>query len=440
MTFGRALSAAVAAGLFSLSVHAEEPATPVTPPPQASSTTPLPRATPEEVGLSSARLKRIGDALEADIAQGRMPGAVVAIARDGKLVYFEAFGWRDKAAGQRMTTDTIFNIASMTKPMTTVGALMLYEAGALLIDDPVAKYLPQFAEMRVATLSADGDSITGTAPAAKAITIQDLMRHTSGIIYGGRGATAVHKMYPASSSAAATTLTGAEFLDKLGGLPLLHQPGKVWDYGFGLDILGLLIERVSHQTLGAYLRERLFQPLGMADTGFSIAPRDAARYAKALPLDPETGKPQTVGPDATRPLTFECGGGCAVSTAADYLRFAEMLRRQGSFGGESLLGRKTVEYMTSDQLGPEVTNLIGNADPTRADYGFGLGLAVRRTPGIVRLMGSVGDFSWPGASGTNWWVDPKERLTVVFMAHTPGPARWHYRELINALVYQAIAD
>jgi CubicO group peptidase (beta-lactamase class C family) len=439
MKFGRVLFAAAAASLLSVCVHAQEPAKPVTPP-SLSTIPPLPRATPEEVGMSSARLARIGAVLEADVERGRIPGAVIAIARRGKVVYVEAFGWRDKAAGLRMTTDTIFNIASMTKPMTAVGALMLYERGELLIDDPIAEYLPQFAEMHVATLAADGASITGTVPAAKAITIQDLMRHTSGMIYGGRGATAVHKMYPASSAAAATSLTGAEFLDRLGGLPLLHQPGRVWDYGFGLDVLGLLIERVSHETLETYLRQHLFTPLGMVDTGFSISPEKASRYAKALPLDPDTGRPQAVGPDATQPLKFACGGGCAVSTADDYLRFALMLLQHGAFGETRLLSRKTVEYMTADQLGPDVINLIGNADPTRADYGFGLGLAVRRTPGIVRLMGSVGDFSWPGASGTNWWADPQEQLAVVFMAHSPGPARWHYRELINALVYQAITD
>ncbi|HXY99146.1 MAG TPA: serine hydrolase domain-containing protein [Stellaceae bacterium] len=439
MPIGRTLSAAIAAGLLSFCVHAEEPAKPAAPL-QPAAMPPLSRVAPEEVGMSSARLARIGAALEADIERGRIPGAVVAIARRGKLVYLEAFGWRDKAAGRRMTTDTIFNIASMTKPMTAVGALMLYERGALLIDDPVAKYLPQFAEMRVAVLDAGGDAITGTVPAAKAITIQDLMRHTSGIIYGGRGTTAVHKMYPPTSAAAATSLTGEEFLDTLGGLPLLHQPGKVWDYGFGLDVLGLLIERLSHETLGAYLQHTLFQPLGMVDTGFAIPPEKAQRYAKALPLDPDAGRPQTVGPDATRPLKFDCGGGCAVSTAEDYLRFALLLLQRGAFNGTRLLSRKTVEYMTADQLGPDVVNLIAKADPTRADYGFGLGLAVRRTAGIVRLMGSVGDFSWPGASGTNWWADPQEELAVVFMAHSPGPARWHYRELINALVYQAIAD
>jgi CubicO group peptidase (beta-lactamase class C family) len=175
----------------------------------------------------------------------------------------------------------------------------------------------------------------------------------------------------------------------------------------------------------------------MVDTGFVIPAGKTARYAKALPNDPETGKPQSLT-DATQPTKFACGGGCAVSTASDYLRFALMLMHGGTFNGTQILGRKTVEYMLSDQLGPDIKNLIVNADPTRADYGFGLGLAVRQTEGRVRLMGSVGDFTWPGASGTNWWADPKEELAVVFMAHSPGTIRWHYRQVINALVYQAL--
>jgi CubicO group peptidase (beta-lactamase class C family) len=401
---------------------------------------PLPRAKPEEVGLSSERLARIGETLKADIEAGRIPGAVIAIARHGKLVALDAYGWRDKAAGVAMTTDTIFNIASMTKPMTTVGALMLYERGKLLIDDPLAKYFPKFATMRVAARDAAGEPTAETVPANRPVTIQDLMRHTSGLIYGGRGNTLVHKMYPAGSSDAAREYDGAAFMDKLAALPLLYQPATVWDYGFGLDVLGLAIESITKQSLGQYLQANLFTPLGMTDTGFSISADKASRYAKPLPVDPDTGKPQARSPELTQPIKFECGGGCAASTASDYLRFAIMLMNGGRAGEARLLGRKTVDYMLSDQLGANIRNLVGNADPTRADYGFGLGVAVRTTPGVVRMMGSVGQFSWPGASGTDWWVDPKEELAVVYMSAAPGPIRWHYRQLINALVYQAIVD
>jgi CubicO group peptidase (beta-lactamase class C family) len=401
---------------------------------------PLPRAKPEEVGLSSERLARIGETLKADIAAGRVPGAVIAIARRGKLVAFDAYGWRDKASGVPMTTDTIFNIASMTKPMTTVGALMLYEQGKILMNDPLAKYFPKFSAMRVAVRDAAGEPTTETVSANRPITIQDLMRHTSGLIYGGRGNTLVHKMYPAGSSDAAREYDGAAFMDKLASLPLLYQPATVWDYGFGLDVLGLTIETITKQSLGQYLQANLFAPLGMTDTGFSVSGEKATRYAKPLPNDPDTGKPQARTPELTQPLKFECGGGCAASTASDYLRFAMMLMNGGHTGEARLLGPRTVAYMLSDQLGPNIKNLVGNADPTRADYGFGLGLAVRTTPGVVRMMGSVGQFSWPGASGTDWWVDPKEELAVVYLSAAPGPIRWHYRQKINALVYQAIIE
>ena len=399
---------------------------------------PLPRAKPETVGMSSARLARIGTALRADIDKGRMPGAVVAIARKGKLVYFEAFGYLDKDAGTKMTTDAIFSIASMTKPMTGVAALMLYEDGSLLIKDPVASYLPQIGKMPVAVMRKDaaGQTVVETVPVTRPMQIHDLMRHTSGLIYGGRGDTAVHKMYPASSGTSGRTMTSAEFLDKLGTIPLMYQPGSTWEYGLSIDVLGLVVERVSGQTLGQYLQQRVFKPLGMVDSGFIVPPEKLKRYAKALPIDPETGKPQTVL-DSTMPLKFECGGGCAVSTAADYIRFAQMLQNRGSLGKARILAPRTVEYMTSDHMGPEIQNNVARTASTLEGWGFGLTVAVRRETGMSTIMGAPGDFTWGGAYGTNFWVDPKDELSVVFMAHVPGEIRNHYRQLINALVLQS---
>jgi CubicO group peptidase (beta-lactamase class C family) len=435
------ICAAIAASLFCFPVYAQ---TMTAPAGQAAAAVtngdPLPRARPEDVGLSSERLGTIAKVLNADIARGRIPGAVIAVARKGKLIYFEAFGFRDKAAGVPMTKDTIFNIASMTKPMAAVAALQLYEQGKLLVDDPVSAYFPKFADMQVAVLDDDGNAITGKVPARKPITLRDLMMHTSGLVYGGRGNTAVHKLYPGGSSIAGATMDGAEFMDELAKLPLLNQPGAVWDYGFGLDVLGRVVEKVSGQTLGQYFQDNIFKPLGMIDTLFNIPPDKAARYAKALPTDPDTGLAQSISPVLTQPLKFECGGGCLASTAGDYMRFALALLNKGAYGETRILGRKTAEYMLMNQLGPEVKNLIANADPSRADYGFGLGLAVRTDAARGRLLGSAGDFNWPGASGTNWWADPKEELAMVFMAHSPGPIRWHYRQVINALVYQAIVD
>jgi CubicO group peptidase (beta-lactamase class C family) len=420
--------------LFCFSAHAQGQAM------NATNGDPLPRGKAEEVGMSSERLGEIEKVIKADIEKGRLPGAVIAVARKGKLVYYEAFGFRDKAAGVPMTKDTIFNIASMTKPMAALAALQLQERGKLLTDDPLSKYFPKFAEMKVAVLDGRGEIITATVPAERPITLRHLMMHTSGLVYGGRGNTAVHKLYPGGSSVAGAQMTGADFMDELAKLPLLNQPGAVWDYGFGLDLLGQVVEKVSGQTLGKYFEENITKPLGMTDTAFFIPPEKAARYARALPTDPDTRVAQNVTPVLTQPLKFECGGGCLSSTVSDYMRFALALLNKGAYGETRILGRKTAEYMLTNQMGPEVKNLIANADPTRADYGFGLGLAVRTEAGRGKLIGSPGDFNWPGASGTNWWADPKEQLAVVFMAHSPGPIRWHYRQVINALVYQAIVD
>jgi len=412
--------------LFSLAIQAADP---------------LPRAKPEEVGMSSEKLARIAEVINADVQKGRLPGAVIAVARKGKLVYYQAFGYLNKDAGTKMTTDAIFSVASMTKPMVAVGALELYERGQLKLDEPVATYLPELAKVQVAVLKAN-DAAQGydTVAPVRAPNVLDLMRHTSGWAYGGRGTTPVHKLYPAGSSSVGGEMTGKEFVDKLATLPLLHQPGQRWEYGFGLDVLGVIIERLSGQPLGQYLEGNLWKPLGMKDTAFNVPADKLKRYAKPLANDPDTGKPQFVL-DLSKPLKLECGGGCSASTAADYLRFAQMLLNGGRLEGKRILSRKTVEYMLSDQLAPgTVSTIATTGDPTRADYGFGLGVAVRTTPGVARLTGSVGDFSWSGAYGTTWWGDPKEQLAVVFMAQTPGPIRWHYRHIVSALVNGAITD
>src|SRR5262245_59425977 len=221
---------------------------------------PLPRANAEDVGMSSERLAEIARVINADVDKGRLPGAVIAVARRGKLVYYEAFGFRDKQAGVAMTKDTIFNIASMTKPMVALAALQLQERGKLLVDDPLSKYFPQFAKMEVAELNAGGDAITAKVAAKQPITLRHLMMHTSGLVYGGRGNTAVHKLYPGGSGVAGTQMSGGEFMDALAKLPLLNHPGAVWDYGFGLDLLGQVVEKVSGQTLGQYFDANILKP------------------------------------------------------------------------------------------------------------------------------------------------------------------------------------
>lgn len=401
---------------------------------------PLPRARPESVGMSSERLARIGPVINAHIEKNHLPGMVVAVARKGKLVYYEAFGWRDKQNNVRMTTDTIFSLASMTKPMAAVGAMSLYEEGRLLIGDPVGKFLPELGKMEVGVVKtgADGKPVIERIPAKRQMVIQDLLRHTAGLTYGARGASPLHALHPASSTTTALKLTADEFITQLAGLPLVHHPGTVWEYSVSIDVLGILMERVTGQRLGDILAERIWKPLGMNDTAFSIPKDKLHRYAKALPVNPDTGRPQAVTIHSGPAPKFDCGGACAAGTAGDYLRFAQMLLNRGQLGDARVLGKTTVEYMTADHLGTAIDNRVAATDPSRAGYGFGLSMAVRTAAGESAVTGSTGDYNWGGANGTMFWVDPKEELVVVYMAHTPGEPRLYYRALMKSLVMQAL--
>ena len=393
----------------------------------------LPTAAPESVGLSSARLERLANAINQEIEQGRMPGAVVAIARKGKLAYYESFGFVDKAGGKKMPKDAIFALASMTKPMVAVATLMLVERGDLLLNDPVGNYLPDLKDMKVATPR-------GIEPAHRQPTLQDMLRHTAGVSYGNRGDTPLHKQYERDLKGAADQ-SGAQFLQALGKLPLHYQPGTQWEYSHGLDVAGLAVEAVTKKRLGDFLQEQLFRPLGMVDTGFVVPAPKAARIAKPLPVDPDTGRPTTFRLPVT-PWQYDCGGGCASGTALDYARFAQMLLNKGMLDGKRILSRKTVEYMTANQLGANVDVSRLHEFPVEHmdGFGFGLGVAVRTQPGVAGVPGTPGEFMWSGAQGTMFWVDPKEEMVVVFLANTPGPARRHYRELVKTLIVQAIAD
>lgn len=403
-------------------------------------TTVLPRAEPETVGVSSARLARIIPALNAQIEAGQLPGAVVAIARRGQLIFHEAVGHLGPERSAPMPRDALFAIASMTKPITGVAGLLLLEEGRIGLADPVERFLPQLGNRRVAVLNERvraGQGPIETVPAARSITMLDLMRHTSGLTYGGRGTTAVHRLYPESSNAAGATLDAAAFVERLAGAPLLYQPGTVWDYGLSIDVIGMVVEALTGQSLGTFLEQRLFGPLGMVDTSFQVPADKVARLARALPHDPDTGAAQTV-PDRAQALRFECGGGGLASSALDYLRFAQMLLGGGVLGDTRILGRKTVEAMRTDRMTPEIENHIADLDPNSQGYGFGLTVAVRGPAST--LMGSPGEFYWNGAYGTLWWADPAEDLAVVFMCQVPGEQRRRFRPLINALVYQALTD
>ena len=390
------------------------------------------RAAPEEVGMSSERLGRIVPVLSQAVEAGRLPGAVMVIARHGKLVFHEAVGYLGPDRSTPMPKDAQFAIASMTKPITGVAGLMLWEEGRLGLADPVERFLPELGNRRVAVLA--GDRLIGTEAARRSITMLDLMRHTSGLTYGGRGTTDVHAMYPLSSNHAGASLDAQAFLKTLANAPLLYHPGTVWDYGLSIDVIGLVVEALSGQSLGAFLRERLFEPLGMDDAGFQV-PGD--RLARPLPLDPDTGAPQSV-PDRTKKLAFECGGGGLACTALDYLRFAQMLLGGGVLGSTRILGRKTVEMMRTNRLTADIDNRVAALDPNSDGFGFGLTVAVRERAGS--LMGSLGEFYWNGAWGTMWWADPTEDLAAVFMVQVPGEQRRAWRPVVNPLVYGALVD
>jgi CubicO group peptidase (beta-lactamase class C family) len=307
----------------------------------------------------------------------------------------------------------------------------------VLLGDPVSAYLPELARFRVQHDLGNGRF--EMRPSTRVPTIQDLLRHTSGLTYKDRGATPAHASYPGSSLSAAAKLSRAEFLAALADAPLLFEPGTDWEYGFSTDVLGHIVERVTGTTLGAALASTVFAPLGLTDTRFDLAPEQAPRYARAFEADPLTGAPQSVFHASGHAAHWESGGGGLVSTARDYLLFAEMLARRGSLEGQRILGRKTVEWMLSDHLRADLGGRIADAmDPAAAGYGFGLGLAVRRGSGHAAMPGSPGDAYWSGVYGTYFWIDPAEQLSAVFMAAVPGQLRMRYRQLVRGLVYQAL--
>jgi len=391
---------------------------------------PLPAAAPGKLGLSPAALGRLGRVLEEEVRLGRVPGAVALIARRGRIGYFDRFGLRDPADPAPMTKDTIFRIYSMTKPITSVAAMMLWEEGAFQLDDPIGRYLPELADLKVAN-ERDGqiDWVTALRP----VTIHDLLRHTSGITYEFRGRGPVHKMYT-SARIQSRSQSNADQVATLGRLPLLHQPGTRWEYGRSTEVIGRLIEVLSGETLGAFFERRILAPLGMIDTAFHVPLRDHSRLAEAFAKDPDTG--DTVQLQKVRePPTLESGGGGLVSTASDYARFLQMLLNGGTLDGARLLGGKTIELMTADHLGA----ITGAPDLLLPGYGFGLGFAVRLHAGIAPSPGSVGEYFWGGLAGTTFWVDPKEQLFAILLIQAPG-RRAYYAALFRTLVYAAIAD
>ena len=391
---------------------------------------PLPKAVPEDVGLSSTGLARLGNVIRGEIARGRVPGAVALVARRGCVAYFEGFGVRDPASEGLMADDSIFRIYSMTKPIVSVAAMMLWEEGRFLLSDPIGKYLPELANPKVAV--ARGAEIE-LVPAERAITIQDLLRHTSGLTYEFRGGGPVHKMYTAARIYIRDQ-SNADQVATLGRMPLLDQPGTKWEYSRSTDVIGRLVEVLSGSTLGEYLQRRVLTPLRMVDTAFYVPLNMHGRLAEAFAKDPDTGNGVQLINVRDAP-NFQSGGGGLVSTAADYARFLQMLLNGGRLDAVRLLSRKTIELMTSDHLGP----ITGASDLLLPGYGFGLGFAVRLQPGMAPVPGSVGQYFWGGLAGTTFWVDPKEQLFAILLIQAPGQ-RDYFRNLFRDLVYAAFDD
>jgi CubicO group peptidase (beta-lactamase class C family) len=412
----------------------------------------LEQVPPEQVGVSKEKLGRIHEALQESIADGKLAGTVVLVARKGKLIYADAAGFQDKDEGKPMALDSIFRIYSMTKPLVSVAAMMLVEDGKIELTDPVSKFFPAFKGQQVSVARPAGEfarmSYT-TVPADREIIVQDLLRHTAGLAYGEITLNAPVKdayikagLYlPGVRDYDARDLTPAEEVERLAKAPLAHQPGTVSEYSLAVDLLGRVVEAASGKRLADFLAQRLFEPLKMRDTGFWVPGAKMGRVAQPLAVDFASGQPIKVI-DVSKEPKNDSGGAGGVSTAADYLRFAQMLLNGGQLDGTRVLSRTTVALMTSDHLGTRIAAPVTPSELLLGTpgYTFGLGFAVRQGAGVAGVPGSAGEFMWAGYAGTYFWVDPKEELVAVYMSQAPSTARAYYRKLVKQLVYAAIVN
>lgn len=387
-------------------------------------------------GFSDHGLERLTRCIQADIDKGMIPGASMLIAHRGKIVHESALGMQDPSTAVPMSKDTIFRIYSMTKPIVSVAVMMLVEQGRLLLSDPVSKFLPELGNLKVGVERAvNGKQVLELEPALQPITVQDLLRHTSGFTYGIFGDSLVKAEYR-QAGIAHPRMSSDEFIRAMGQVPLMYQPGTVWEYSHSTDVLGVLLERVSGLSLDECLARCVLDPLDMRDTGFWVEESQHHRIAEGFDVDPVTGAEVRMNQPRRRPNLLGGGGGL-MSTMRDYLQFAQMLANGGELGGTRLLARKTLEWMTSDHLAgmPQARN--GLSYLPGPGYGFGLGFAVRTEPGAAFIPGSVGDFTWSGLAGTYFWIDPREDLLGIFLMQAPEQ-RNHYRQLFRNLVYAAL--
>jgi CubicO group peptidase (beta-lactamase class C family) len=387
--------------------------------------------------FSRAKLERVGDFVRNEIATGKIPGAIILIQQHGKPVYFEKFGVRDVVSKHPMTDDTIFRLYSMTKPITSVAAMMLVDDGKLSLSDPVSKYIPSFANVKVGVEKPDENDKTGLAlePLKRPITIQDLLLHTSGITYGFYGESAVHKLY-SNAGLFDGDFDNAEFAERIAKLPLAEQPGTLWDYGHSTDILGRVIEVVSGQSLFQFEKQRLLDPLGMTGTAFYVTD-EAKRELIAEPMPTDRFVNPVAGiSDLMLRRRWESGGAGMVGTVGDYARFAQMLLNGGTLDGRRYLKAETVTLMTTDHIGPGSGVARDYFYFPGANSGFGLGFAVR-TAEPPDEPWPIGEFRWDGVAGTFFFIDPRDDMFVVFMEQTPSQ-RGRIQPTLKKLVYEAL--
>ena len=402
-------------------------------------------ANPEQLGFDAARLQRVGTIFQGYVDVKKLPGAVILIARNDKVAYFQAFGFQDREKQIAMAKNSIFRIASMTKPIVTTAAMMLVEEGRLDLAAPVDQYLPEFKDVQVGVekLDANGNVQLVLEPQKRPMTVQDLLRHTAGLVYGQFGDGPVHKAYR-EANVADRDQTLAEMVTKLSKLPLAHQPGEVWEYSMAIDVLGRIIEVVSGQSLDTFVEDRITKPLGMESTGFYVREPDVGRLAQ--PQVSASGERPAMLDPTVKPRWLSGGGGL-VSTPADYLRFAQMMINGGTWGGTRFLSPSTIALMTSDALPPGIdyserakTVMADLAPMPAAGQGFGLGFAVRTAAGRNPLPGSIGTYYWTGAYGTTFWIDPTEKLIGILMIQAPLAETPPYRRAMRYLTYQALLN
>jgi len=394
-----------------------------------------PTGKPEDVGLSSAQLQKIEAAMKKNIDDGLIPGAVMLVSRRGRVAWVNAQGKRDPASPDPMKVDSIFRIYSMTKPMVTTALMQMVEEGRLQVSDPVSKFLPEIGKMKVGTevIGADGNPALQLSDPTRAMTVQDLMRHTSGLTYGTRGTTLIHQSYVAAKIGDRTA-TNEEMVSRLSKLALKFNPGDRWEYSVAVDVQGRLLEVLSGKKLGEVLAERIWQPLGMVDTSFQVPAAKLSRVAQ--PGARPDGKPMTPRFKVDDGALYESGGGGALSTIDDYLRFTSALANGGAFGqgagGKRIIGKKTLEFMTADH--------VGSRPGRPAGFGFGLGFEVRTRVGDSALPGSVGEYGWSGAAGTEFWVDPKEQLFAILMIQANDGDTRIVRNQFRTMIQAALLD